>query len=334
MREHSALLTPTFRSPFADLLNGFLAEKRASGYKYETAAKYLEDIDRFLLREGAPSGELPHECSKRWLAKRPEEHPNTQANRVIIMRQFAQYLRRNGGAAYIPHARYASRNSGSFVPRIFTFEEIRSLLDTIDHLKFFPRGYSPLRHIVMPELFRVLYGCGLRVSEALKLRGKDVNLDDGILEIHDTKFGKHRLVPMSSAITQRLIRYRERIGHCEGNAYFFPSRDRGQYHPATIRDLFRQILSTSGIAYEGRSHGPRVHDLRHTYAVHRLIQWYREGAVLPAKIPILATYLGHRNVVSTQVYLHFVPELFPEVTKGIESSVGHVIPRRDNDETD
>lgn len=333
MREHSTLLTPTFRSLFADLLNGFLAEKRASGYKYNTAAIILKDIDGFLLREGAPSCELPHECSKRWLAKRPEEHPNTQASRVVVMRKFAQYLRRNGVDAYIPHTRYASRRPGSFVPRIFTFAEIRVLLDTIDHLRFIPMGYSPLRHIVMPELFRVLYGCGLRISEALKLRDKDVNLDDGILEIHDTKFGKHRLVPMSPSIVKRLKRYKERTGYRGDDAYFFPSRDQGQYHPQTIRLLFRQTLSTSGIVYEGRSYGPRVHDLRHTYAVHRLIQWYREGAVLPAKIPILATYLGHKNVISTQVYLHFVPELFPEVSKSIESSVGHVIPRRTNDET-
>ena len=333
MREHSALLTPTFQSAFADLLNGFLAEKRASGYRYDTAAKILKDLDGFLLREGLPSCDLPHECSKRWLAKRPKEHQNTQVNRVVVMRQFARYLRRNGVAAYIPHTHYASRNPNSFKPRIFTFAEIRILLDTIDHLKFCPRGYSPSRQIVMPELFRVLYGCGLRISEALRLQDKDVNLSDGILEIHDTKFGKHRLVPMSPSMVQRLKRYKERIGSRGDDTYFFPSRDQGQYHPQTIRSLFRQILSTSGIAYEGRSHGPRVHDLRHTYAVHRLIQWYREGASLPAKIPILATYLGHKNVISTQAYLHFVPELFPEVSKSIESSVGHVIPRRTNDET-
>jgi len=334
MREHTVLLTPIFKSQFASLLNGFLTEKRASGYKYNAAAKILNDIDRFLLEEDAAPCQLATDSSKRWLAKRLGENPITQNKRIVVFRQFALYLARNGIQAYIPHAHYAQHSRSSFAPRIFTFEEMHKLLAAVDDLTLAPSCNSPLGHIVIPEIFRVLCGCGLRISEALKLRVKDVNLDEGILDIHEAKFGKHRLVPMAPSITTRLKRYRERVGEHGNDAYFFPSRDKGPYHPRTIYGVLRQILSTIGLAHGGRNQGPRLHDLRHTYAVHRLIQWYREGVPLSAKIPILATYLGHRNVTATQEYLHLVPELFPEVSKSIERYVGHVIPRSTNNETD
>lgn len=334
MREHPTLLTPAFKSQFADLLEGFLAEKRASGYKYNYAIRTLHDIDRALLCEALTPSEIPRELAERWLVRRPGEQPKSHAKRVVVMRQFSKFLVRNGIPAYIPHDGYAPRKPSSFVPRIFTFAEIRDLLDVIDRMGRVPTSRSPLRHLIMPEIFRVLYGCGLRVGEALRLRAKDVDLDEGILNICNTKFGKDRLVPMSPSLVQRLRRYRERTGRRGDNAYFFPARDRGQYHPQTVYYFFRQVLPKIGIVHGGPGYGPRVHDLRHTYAVHRLIRWYREGTVLSAKIPVLATYLGHRHAASTQKYLHLVPELFPEVTKSLETSVGHVIPGRKHHETD
>jgi len=328
MRERPVLLAPVFKSALADLLSGFLAEKRAAGYRYNAEARALSKIDTLLLCEKATHGEIPRHCLELWLDKCPGEHPVSHQKRVTIVREFARYLVRNDIPAYIPHGDCAPAGSGGFTPRVFTFAEIRSFLDEVDRLKPFRVSRYPLRHLVMPELFRVLYGCGLRLGEARKLRVGDVDLDEGILNIRDTKFGKHRLVPLAPGLTRRLRRYRQRVGVRQNDAYFFAAPDGGPYDPKNLYQFFRNTLSKIGMVHGGRGYGPRIHDLRHSFSVHRLIRWYREGADLTAKVAILATYLGHRNVASTQKYLHLVPELFPEVTKSLEESVGYVVPRR------
>lgn len=332
MRYLEQLATPAFKSPFADLFEGFIAEKRACGYKYERASRTLLEIDQFLLQEAAPPSELPRELAQRWLAGRPGEHPNSQATRVGILRQFAQYLVRQGIPAYQPHEWYVRHKPSGFAPRIFSFREVRDFLRAIDGRA--PSPWSPRRHLIMPVLFRLLYGCGLRVNEALRLLVRHVDLDAGVLNISNTKFGKDRIVPMAPPLQERLKRYKWQAGICEPNVCFFPAPDGGPYHYNTIYGVFRQTLPKVRIVHGGRGYGPRVHDFRHTFAVHKLIQWYREGADLTAKIPILATYLGHRDVTSTQKYLHLIPELLPEITKSLEGYAGHVIPRRRQDEAD
>jgi len=112
-------------------------------------------------------------------------------------------------------------------------------------------------------------------------------------------------------------------------SYFFPSRDGGYYGCNAIYLVFRIILKRIGIKHGGHGYGPRLHDLRHTFAVHRLIGWYRERENLNAKLPLLATYLGHQGMNGTQRYLHLVPKLLPEVTETLENTVGHVIPGRE-----
>lgn len=332
MHSHNLSITPAFTSPFAGFLDGFIAEKRACGYKYERGSRILHDIDQFLLNEAARSCELTRELAERWLAGRPGEHPNSHATRVSIMRQFAQYLLRQEIPAYLPHEGYVRQKHSGFVPRIFSFQEVRDFLHAVDQHRLSP--WSPRRHLIMPELFRLLYGCGLRVNEALRLLVKHVDLDTGVLYISNTKFGKDRIVPMPFSFLERLRRYKWQAGIGDANTYFFPAPDNGPYHYNTIYGIFRQTLPEIRIVHGGRGYGPRVHDFRHTFAVHRLIQWYKEGADLSAKIPILATYLGHRDVTSTQKYLHLIPELFPEITKSLEISVGHVIPRRRQNEAD
>ncbi len=181
----------------------------------------------------------------------------------------------------------------------------------------------------MPELFRTLYGCGLRISEALKLTMADVNLDEGILVIREGKFRKDRLVPLSPGLSGRLRRYAgalDRTGDRE--EAFFPKQDGSHYDKGTIYSIFRRMLLAAGMSHGGRGHGPRLHDLRHTFAVHRLEEWYRQGADLGAKLPVLSVYMGHQSLAVTQRYLRLTPSLFPEVAASVETMVGYVVPRR------
>ena len=316
-----------FRSGVAPLIERFIQEKQAVGYKYQFGALALERLDRFLAKKGLTQCELPRELASKWLAKRPHESAANHGYRGHTLRRLAIFMVNQGYPAYVPDRHLMAKGGdGGFTPRILTHAEIRRVLHVADHIK--PSGKSPLRHLVMPEMFRLLYGCGLRVSEALHLKVGDVDLERGVLRLRETKFGKDRQVPPAISLVQRLQRFDREFGRRPASAYFFPNVRGGPWHISSVYSFYRKLLARSGISHAGRGKGPRVHDLRHTFAVHRLLHWYREGADLNAKLPVLATYMGHLDILGTQHYLHLTAELFPEITSRSQAYFGDVIPRR------
>lgn len=314
------------RSPLAPLMESFIQEMCSCGYRATYHAGILRRFDAFLYQQELQQCELPKSLSWKWLAKQPHESANTQISRISVVRQFALFLCRMGHPADVPERSMGTRGTNEFAPRILTHDEVRRLLDAADSLK--PVANTHLRHIVVPELFRLLYGCGLRVNEVLALRVKDVDLIQGVLRINDGKFRKDRLVPPALPLVQRLQKYAGTIGDQPDDAYFFPSPRGGRWSLGPIYWMFRELLMRCRIPHGGRGQGPRVHDLRHTFAVHRLLRWYREGADLQARLPVLATYLGHASIEGTQRYLHLTAELFPEVVVRSGLAFGDVIPRR------
>lgn len=321
------LLTCRFQSMLAPLMERFLREKHACGYKYREESRILQRLDDLLVKEGLTSAELPRAITRKWLSRRAHESPITHRQRITVVRQFSEFLCRIGYPAYVPDSTLARRNRSSFVPRILTHEEIRKLLQAVDQLA--PTARSPLRHLTMPEIFRLLYGCGLRLGEVLNLRVQDVDLNQGILTVHQGKFRKDRLVPAAPALVTRLRKYAAALGNRPADAIFFPARNGRAYRLRAIYGVFRGLLLRCGIAHGGRGKGPRVHDLRHTFAVHTLLRWYREGTDLSVKLPVLATYLGHENISGTQRYLHLTAEFFPEIIRRVDMAFGDVILRRD-----
>jgi integrase len=205
-------------------------------------------------------------------------------------------------------------------------EELGKFFRAVDSLE--PTARSPLRHLVMPEIFRLLYGCGFRVGEVLKLRVCDVDLDRGIITVRQAKFRKDRLVPPTLSLVNRLRRYADHFGNRLPDAIFFPAPSGGPFAHRTVYTVFRGLLMQCGIAHAGRGKGPRIHDFRHLFAVQNLRRWYRNGEDLDAKLPLLATYLGHQHLSGTQRYLHLTAELFPEITARLDTAFGEVIPRR------
>jgi integrase len=180
----------------------------------------------------------------------------------------------------------------------------------------------------MPEIFRLLYGSGFRLGEVLNLRVRDVDLNQGIVTVRQGKFRKDRLVPLALSLVNRLRTYAAGFGNRPPDALFFPAPNGRAYRLRTVYGLFRTLLLQCGIPHGGRGKGPRVHDLRHGFAVHTLLRWYREGVDPNAKLPLLATYLGHQHLSGTQRYLHLTAELFPEVMARVDAAFGDVIPRR------
>jgi integrase/recombinase XerD len=167
----------------------------------------------------------------------------------------------------------------------------------------------------------------MRVSEVLHLRVADVDLGRGVLMVREAKFKKDRVVPPALPLVQRLRTYAAFMGNRSPDAYFFPSPSDGPWSHPAVYWLYRQLLMRCGVAHAGRGKGPRLHDLRHAYAVHTLLRWCREGANLEAKLPVLATYMGHQSLAGTQRYLHLIAELYPEITVRTSAAFGDVIPR-------
>jgi len=317
----------TYTSVLAPHLRAFVAERQACGLKYQTAQVYLRDFDRWLCEHPCLPDALSRATVEGWTAKRPNEQPVTQYGRVSLMRQFAQYLTRQDLPAYNPPPQQRYGNLPVFVPRIFTPTEIQQIFEVVDHWPHCTRRL--VQALVLPEIYRVLYGCGLRVGEALSLRVGDVDLAHGVLTIRKAKFNKERVIPVAPALQTRLQRYADARGQRPLDETFFANEWGEPLTHAVIYKTFREILWRLHIPFEGGGHGPRVHDLRHTFAVHRLIHWYHEQADLNAMLPLLSTYLGHAGMAGTQRYLTMVQDLLPAITERLEHLVGHVIPGGD-----
>ncbi len=314
-----------FQSVLAPLMDRFLQEKRACGYAYHEPFRILHRLDDFLVQEGLETLELPRGLARNWLAKKPHESASTQQQRITVFRQFSKFLLTAGCPAYVPDATVAARKS-IFVPRMLTEEELRKFFRAVDTLE--PTARSPLRHLIMPEVFRLLYGCGFRVREVLNLRIRDVDLNQGIITVRQGKFRKDRLVPPALSLVNRLRKYAGYFDSRPPDAVFFPGPNGRPFALRTVYTLFREMLLQCGIPHAGRGKGPRIHDYRHLFAVHTLRRWYRDGENLDAKLPLLATYLGHQHLSGTQHYLHLTAEIFPEITARVEAAFGEVIPRR------
>ena len=318
--------SPRFQSVLSALMEKFLQEKHACGYAYHEATRILRHLDEFLVQGGLAAYELPGCLARKWLAKKAHESARTHRQRITVTRQFSRFLLRLGYSEYVPDSTLAARNPSTFMPRMLTDEELRKFFQAVDSLE--PTARSPLRHLIMPEVFRLLFGCGFRVREVLKLRVRDVDLQQGIITVRQGKFRKDRLVPPALSLVNRLRKYAAHFENHPPDAIFFPGPGGRPYSLRTIYGLFRQLLLQCGIPHAGRGKGPRIHDARHLFAVRVLRRWYRDGEDLDAKLPLLATYLGHQNLSGTQYYLHFTAELFPEITARADAAFGDVIPRR------
>src|SRR6059036_2516549 len=244
-----------FQSVLAPLMDHFLQEKHACGYAYHEPIRILHRFDEFLVQQGLTTLDLPRSVVRNWLAKKPHESAATQQYRITVVRQFSTFLLRAGYPAYVPDSTLAARNPSTFVPRMLTDEELRKFFHAVDALE--PTARSPLRHLVMPEVFRLLYGCGFRVREVLKLRVRDVDLNQGIITVRQGKFRKDRLVPPALSVVNRLGTYAGYFENRPPDAIFFPAPAGGSFRIWTVYRWFRELLVRCGIPHAGRGKGPR-----------------------------------------------------------------------------
>jgi site-specific recombinase XerD len=235
-----------------------------------------------------------------------------------VLRGFYRFAMARGYTASSPLPKMLPKPP-HFVPHIFSREELQRLLDATAYCEN-PR--SKLQPYTCRMLILLLYGAGLRISEALSLRLTDVDLTAGILTIRESKFYKTRLVPMSSALTSAIGDYmtqRAKEHPTQLDAALFLTRTGTPVARHTAENVFSRLRVRAGVLHhDGGRYQPRLHDLRHAFAVHRLVSWYRQGADVQRLLPQLATYLGHVHIAATQRYLTLTPELLHEASQRFE----------------
>lgn len=319
--------SPEMTGVFSKCAVDFIDFKRSLGFKYEHEPKCLARFCKFATEKGIQSIQITKELAYEWIAPRPYESKKSRGHRITCVRQFAIYLNNLGYTAYILPEQKLSYTSAGFTPYIFSHTEIDNLLKAVDLTV--ERRVSRDMHFSLPVIFRLLYSCGLRVSEVCNLKLKDVDLENGILKLRETKNGTERYVPLSKSVHQSCIEYSKKVTWKNDEEFFFRAPNRTKLSTMTIYGRFRTYLLAAKISHGGKGKGPRLHDLRHTFAVHTLQKWIENGENLYTKLPVLSVYMGHSNVQATSRYLRLTAEVYPDLLKKVEDYSDFVIPGDD-----
>jgi len=288
-----------FNGPYAELCRNFIEYKRSIGYTYGKrqvyAVKYLCDY----LSEYSPGATgLSQNIVEGYIYRKPHESASSQSKRIYIIRHFGLYIASLGYKAYLPPYDSVKKDK-TFVPYIYTKEEIKRIIKAAEDPA--NRYTAPNSHLVQPLMIKILFGCGLRISEALALKVGDVNLEEGILHIRQAKYNNSRLVPMPPNLAGDCLDYYKKTGHHAGRGgFFFEIKPGTQYSKSSFYNRFRSFLKQAGIAHGGRGKGPRLHDARHSRLCAGSNGKTRHGYLLrlanPCRIHGAPHYRKHRKI--------------------------------------
>lgn len=308
------MTTCTFRSPLAPRLQAFLELRSALRRNGASDYKILRYLDRYLMGALKPGQTITREIAEEWIKSMEHLSIGTRINRISLLRQLCRYLSHFDPQTCLIQRHFTAHRTRP-APHIYSRQEVQALMAAARRIG--PR--RSLRPATISTLIGLLYATGLRIGEALKLRLTDVDLKRRVLVIRQTKFRKSRYVPISVSTAKALATYlqqRSAAGFSTApSAPVFVNPHGFAYGPERICCIFLEIARKIGLRAPKGQRGPRLHDFRHTFAVHRLAAWYRRGAQLSAKLPLLSTYLGHTTVTATEVYLSATAELLEEAGK-------------------
>jgi integrase/recombinase XerD len=298
-----------FTSLLAPDIVRYLAVKQALGREYDGVRRVLAHVDHFVTTRG---GELTPDTFAGWCLTLQHLASGTRRRRMQVVRNFCLYRRRHMPAAFVPNDRLFPPEHQVIRPHLFTEAEVLRVLDLVNALP--PAPTSPLRRQNLRLAIVILYTTGLRLGELVRLVLGDYDPRARTLLIRDSKFHKSRLVPLSLDSASEFDRYlsirrTRQLAVSPDSALLWHHTRRGTAYTGTgLSHSIRPLLRAAQIRTDtGRV--PRLHDFRHTFAVQALLRWYRAGADVNAKLPLLAIYMGHVSIVSTEYYLQFVEPL-------------------------
>lgn len=294
----------------------YLTLRRGLGFKLHDAGTALLKFVAFMAQHRAAY--VTSRLALAWAQQSPTVQPTEWARRLSVVRTFARYRRATDPRTEIPPDGLLPYRPKRAQPYLYSDEEIRRLLRAALTLPAKDR----LRPWTYHGLFGLLSVSGLRLGEARNLQLQDVDLRAAVLTIRGTKFGKSRLVPLHGSTRDVLANYLTRRHRCWAtrpvSSYVFVSSRGNQLDVGAIHRIFYVVSRQIGLRGPSDSHGPRLHDLRHRFAVKALLRWYRAGEDAERRLPVLSAYLGHVHVSDTFWYLSAWPELMHEAMRGLE----------------
>jgi integrase/recombinase XerD len=306
-------------------IDDYLALKRSLGRRFSNEAAVLHNLDVFVASFGLPPADLSGDLFNRWAATLERLSPTVRRNWMRIVRNFCLYRQRSFPGAFVPDPLTFPTNHQSSQPRIISESDVARLLAATEHLRPSPR--SPLRSENLRVGILLLYSAGLRRGELLRLTLGDFNLNEGTLLIRATKFHKTRVIPLSASVSAELcaylaVRHQSRLPMEAASALIWHGQRGGRGYTGTGFAQNWLVLCRALKIFTTKGKPPRIHDLRHSFAVQALKRCYLKGEDVQAKLPLLSLYMGHVSVASTHYYLPFVEELRSEASDRFHQSFG------------
>jgi integrase/recombinase XerD len=319
---------PPFGSILGDLMRNHIALMRTRGFRYETQARWFWRFDRFLQAHPELAGEPVSVMLEHWSAARPTLNHVAECERLARTLAKAQHHLDPSIELKRPDSRPQQQVAQQWRrPYIYSPEEVRRLLDIA-------RNYSspraPLRPISLYTMLVLAYCAGLRLGELARLNLGDVDLLSGTITIRETKFFKSRILPLTDSALSALCEYLEARRQAKApqnpdSGLFWHDQGNTRYTPHSIAWGLVDILRRAGIKPPKGKIGPRIHDLRHSMVVNRILEWYRDGINPQEKLPFLATYLGHRDIHSTLVYITVTQDLLQQANERFRAFGAHCL---------
>lgn len=297
-------------SMLARPIKAFLQYKRALGCKYRTEAAALYLLDGYVANQGATTWEqIDARLIDSFVASRPRASSRSYNHLVGVTHRFFAWAVTQRMTDRNPATTRPRRVTGQRIPYLFSLDDARHLLEAARGLE--TSSNAPCRALVYETVFALLYGLGLRVGEVCRLLVGEVQFERATLFIRNTKFNKNRLVPYGPQMGERLARYMEQQfgAHRNPEAPLFSFTKRGAIHEGTISQTFHSLVPRLHLEIPAGVSPPRLHELRHAFAVGTLLRWYQEGVDPNRRLIQLSTFLGHTDPASTSVYLTITDEL-------------------------
>jgi integrase/recombinase XerD len=298
-----------------DAIEDYVELRRSLGYQFDDAARELRHFALFMEAKGAVHVTIP--LTLEWAAQLAKRHPNSAAKRVAFVRGFAHHWSATDSRTEVPPKDLLPYRAQRARPYIYSEEDIQKLLNAASQV--------PSKNGLRPKTYYYILGLlsvtGLRISEALNLDRADVDLDESMLIVRKTKFGKTRLVPLHTSAISALADYaksRDAMLPKQASSHFFLNDEGRHVQQTAVQRTFAELSRKIGLRGPNDRRGPRLHDFRHRFAIHTLIDWYRQDKDVDRLLPVLSTFLGHVRASDTYWYISVEPELMGAATRRLE----------------